>query len=243
MLDEVEIAKFVIKEELKSLVDLNSAEMGLVVEIKNMLQSENIDIKVISEVKQLLEELKDKVGESGNTVKDRLLKNRFLGKPADDDSAVSSDAESSQVDTHLDLKSMRSGKSDKKQKQLRLRRRLSKIAENAMNLKLSQLSKIMMKIVSFVNKNKPEAIRSKAMPKKMLMQHLNRIFSQMIVPSLRKKQTTVDFLQCIYDYAKKKYGMLVVEPKFSLFVYGLYAYRDKCPRMALFTRLAGLLPE
>jgi hypothetical protein len=112
-----------------------------------------------------------------------------------------------------------------------------------MNLKLSQLSKIMMKIVSFVNKNKFEAIKRKAMPKKMLMQHLNKIFSQTIVPSLRKKQTTVDFLQCIYDYAKKKYGTLVIEPKFSLFVYGLYAYRDKCPRLAVFTRLAGLLPE
>ena len=50
-------------------------------------------------------------------------------------------------------------------------------------------------------------------------------------------------LQCIYDYAKKKYGTLVVEPKFNLFVYGLYAYKEKCPRMKLFTRLAGLLPE
>ena len=80
MLDEVEIAKFVIKEELSRLVDLNQAELGLVVEIKNMLQAENIDIKAIAEVKQLLEELKDKVDESGNTMKDRLLKNRFLGK-------------------------------------------------------------------------------------------------------------------------------------------------------------------
>ena len=79
MLDEVEIAKFVIKEELSRLVDLNQAELGLVVEIKNMLQAENIDIKAIAEVKQLLEELKDKVDESG-TMKDRLLKNRFLGK-------------------------------------------------------------------------------------------------------------------------------------------------------------------
>ena len=51
MLDEVEIAKFVIKEELSRLVDLNQAELGLVVEIKNMLQAENVDIKAITEVK------------------------------------------------------------------------------------------------------------------------------------------------------------------------------------------------
>jgi hypothetical protein len=54
---------------------------------------------------------------------------------------MTSDAESSQADTQLqaftgaqddlqlDLKSAKSGRSDKKQKQLRLRRRLSKIAE------------------------------------------------------------------------------------------------------------------
>lgn len=60
---------------------------------------------------------------------------------------------------------------------------------------------------------------------------------------MKKNQTSIDLLQFIYDYAKKKYGTLVVETKFNLFVYGLYAYKDKCPRMRLFTRLAGLLPE
>ena len=45
------MAKFVIKEELKNLVDLNQEEYGLVMEIKNMLQSDNMDIQVISEVK------------------------------------------------------------------------------------------------------------------------------------------------------------------------------------------------
>lgn len=93
MLDEVELAKFVIKEELKNLVDLNKEEIALVLDIKNMLLSDNIDIKVIGEVRQLLEELKDKVDESGKTLKNDLLKNRFLGK-ADEHSMKSSDVDS-----------------------------------------------------------------------------------------------------------------------------------------------------
>ena len=117
------------------MVDLNQEEYSLVLEIKNMLQPDNIDIQVISEVKQLLEEMKDKVDDSGKIMKERLLKNRFLGgnkSTPDTDSMKSSDIESSQVDTHLDLKS-----DTRKYNKSNLRRRLSKIADNAMNLKLT----------------------------------------------------------------------------------------------------------
>lgn len=106
VLDEIEMAKYVIKEELNALVDLNKGELNLVMEIKNMLKADNLDGRVIDEVRSLLDELKDKVGEAGDAMKEKLLKGRLLrAHGADDDSQHSSEMDASQIDTHNDSNS------------------------------------------------------------------------------------------------------------------------------------------
>lgn len=57
----------------------------------------------------------------------------------------------------------------KKEDKQKMKMKLSNIADRALNLKLSNFGKIMMRIISFVNKYNITSLYKKAMPKKMLM--------------------------------------------------------------------------
>lgn len=76
--DDVELIKFILREELNGLSILNAGELKLVDDIKNMLFADDLDDRTLEEIRALIVELRDKVVESGDIINQRLLKNAFF---------------------------------------------------------------------------------------------------------------------------------------------------------------------
>lgn len=59
--DELELMKFVVREELEAIAKLNESEVSMIGELRTMLAAEDLDESKIGEIRALVDELKDTV--------------------------------------------------------------------------------------------------------------------------------------------------------------------------------------
>ena len=250
--DNLELARFMLLEEIDKLKILNESEKKYVDQLKKDLdgiERGKGDEQKLIEITNIVNELKDQITESGVVVNDMSNASIIRGERGGigarrsrqghiaegDDSDESEDGTSSAV------------RGLKAKLRLKMQRGINKISTGNYQ-GVSKERALIYRLLTKARQMKPEKLQPSSMPKMMLSKFINQIYLDVFMNKKNQKITinyenNIDMLAIVFEFINNRYGTQISEKKLQQFICGIYCYKGTSSRIRLFGRFAGFFDE